>query len=162
MKVVLFIGLVLILVPIQSTFFHYVSIVGVRPDLCLVVACVVGFLSGRTHGLIVGFGLGFVQDLFSAGDLWMNTLTKPLVGFLSGLAARNLVNIAPQSIFVPALILSMVSGLILLVSVRTGANVSEILGGIQSTLLPQAFFDGVVAMGVNWSIAWWMPKESVL
>lgn len=162
MKAAFSLGLVLILVPIQSTFLDYVSIVGIRPDLCLVAACLVGFLSGRTHGLMVGLGLGFVQDLFSASDLWMNTLTKPLVGFLSGLAARHLANTTPQSIFVPTLALSMGSGLILLVTVRTGANMSEIWGGIHSTLLPQAFFDGVVAMGVNWSIAWWMPKEPVL
>ena len=76
MKTLLFISLIFLLVPLQTTVLSSISPFGIRPDLCLVAACLMGFLTGQVHGFVLGFFLGFVQDLFSASDLWLNTITK--------------------------------------------------------------------------------------
>lgn len=73
MKTGLFVGFILLLVPLQTTVLGSISPFGIRPDLCLIAACLIGFLTGQVQGLIMGFFLGFVQDLFSASDLWLNT-----------------------------------------------------------------------------------------
>lgn len=76
MKLFLYAGLVVVIAPIQATLLHYVSFFGVRPDLGLVAACLVGFLGGELDGLLLGLLLGYSQDMFSAGDLWVNVVTK--------------------------------------------------------------------------------------
>ena len=77
--------------------------IGIQPDFCLVIACLIGFRTGPVSGLIVGFGLGFLQDLFSAGPFGLHTVTKAGVGFLAGVFARNLSNRQPHAAFVPVM-----------------------------------------------------------
>ena len=54
MKFLLYLLLALVVVPFQTTLLHYFSIFGVRPDLGLVAACLVGFLGG-------GLALSLIQ-----------------------------------------------------------------------------------------------------
>ncbi len=157
MKVGLFVGLVLLLVPLQATVLGSVSPFGIRPDLCLIAACLTGLLSGQVHGLLLGFCLGFTQDLFSASDLWLNTITKSGVGFLAGLIAKNLANIASHSAFLLMAIFSIFSGVVFLVSSRVGMDALDLLQGFPSILLPQALFDGLVAVVVHWVVTRWTP-----
>ena len=160
MKTLLFISLIFLLVPFQATVLSSISPFGIRPDLCLVAACLVGFLTGQVHGFVLGFFLGFVQDLFSASDLWLNTITKAGVGFFSGLIAKNLANTASRSAFVLMILFSLFSGVVFLVSSRVGMDILEILHGFPTILLPQALFDGLVAVGVHWAITRWTPEPS--
>ena len=118
MKTGLFVGFVLLLVPLQTTVLGSVSPFGIRPDLCLIAACLIGFLTGQVQGLIMGFFLGFVQDLFSASDLWLNTITKSGMGFFAGLIARNLAKAASHSAFLVVAFFSVLSGVVFLVSSR--------------------------------------------
>ena len=162
MKIRLFIGLILLLVPLQTTVLGSISPFGIRPDLCLVAACLAGFLTGQVHGFVLGFFLGFVQDLFSASDLWLNTITKASVGFFSGLIAKNLANTASYSAFALTILFSLFSGVVFLVSSRVGMDILEILHGFFTILLPQALFDGFVAAGIHWFITRWQPETSNL
>ena len=162
MKTLLFISLIFLLVPLQTTVLSSISPFGIRPDLCLVAACLVGFLTGQVHGFVLGFFLGFVQDLFSASDLWLNTITKALVGFFSGLIAKNLANTASYSAFALTILFSLFSGVVFWVSSRVGMDILEILHGFSTILLPQALFDGLVAAVVHWFITRWQPETSNL
>ena len=162
MKTVIFISLIFLLVPLQTTVLDSISPFGIRPDLCLVAAFLVGFLTGQVHGFVLGFFLGFAQDLFSAGDLWLNTMTKTGIGFFSGLIAKNLANTASYSAFAIVTLFSLLSGVVFLVSSRVGMDIPEILHRFLTILLPQALFDGLVAVGIYWAITRWMPENSNL
>ena len=162
MKTGLFVGLIFLLVPLQTTVLGSVSPFGIRPDLCLIAACLIGFLTGQVQGFLMGFFLGFVQDLFSASDLWLNTITKSGVGFFAGLIVKNLANAASHSVFLVMAIFSIFSGIVFLVSSRVGMDVGDVLLGFPSILLPQALFDGLVAMGVYWVITRRVPEASSL
>lgn len=162
MKAGIFLGLLLLLVPFQATVLGAVSPFGIRPDLCLIAACLMGFFTGQVHGFILGFFLGFVQDLFSASDLWLNTITKSGVGFFAGLIARNLANAAAHSVFLLMAAFSLFSGVVFLVTSRVGMDFIELLQGFPAVLLPQALFDGLVAVGLYWVITRWTPEMSSL
>ena len=162
MRTGLFLGLILTLVPIQATMLGSVSPFGIRPDLCLIASCLTGLLTGRIQGFLLGFALGFVQDLFSASDLWLNTITKAGVGFFSGLIARNLANTASYSAFLLMVVFSLFSGVVFLVSSRVGMDLGDVLQGFPSILLPQALFDGLVAVSVHWLITRWTLEPSSL
>ncbi len=153
MKQALYAGLLLGLVPIQTTVLHYASIGGIRPDLCLIAACLAGFVAGEREGMMLGFALGFIQDLFSAGELWLNLVTKGLIGFLAGLVGRFLANATPVAMLATLLGLSVVSGTVFLMAVRMGEGLADLFFVTRSILLPQALFDAAVGTGAYWLIA---------
>ena len=153
MKRALYAGLVLGLVPIQTTVLQYASIGGIRPDLCLIAVCLVGFVAGEREGMLLGFALGLIQDLFSAGDPGLNLVTKGLIGFLAGLVGKLLANVTPVAMLATLLGLSVVSGTVFLMAVRVGEGLADLFFVTRSVLLPQALFDAAVGTGAYWLIA---------
>ena len=109
MKFVVYALLAMVVVPLQTTLLHYVSILGVRPDLGLIAACLVGFLGGELDGLILGLILGCFQDMLSAGELWINVVTKGGAGFLAGMAGRHMAHITPAVLTVGLVVISCLS-----------------------------------------------------
>ena len=153
MKRALYAGLVFGLVPLQTTMLTYVSIGGIRPDLCLVATCLVGFLAGEVEGMMLGLALGFVQDLFSASDLWLNLVTKAMIGLFAGVAARHLASATPAAILGTILAVSALSGMVFLGTVRGAGGLAEMGVALVSVVVPQALFDALVGAGTYWLIA---------
>ncbi|NKB82237.1 MAG: hypothetical protein GKS05_13030 [Nitrospirales bacterium] len=159
MNPILFAGILLIIVPFQATLANSLSVWGIRPDLCLVITCVVGFGFGQWDGVKVGFAVGFLQDLFSGGELWANLITKTGIGFLSGVTAEHLTNTNSHAIFLPVLVFSIFSGSVYLVSSTPHLEIEDVLYGLQTVFLPQALFDAILAMGLHHILIRWFPHE---
>ena len=153
MYLIFYVSLLLLLVPIQVTLLAHISPWGIRPDLCLVATCLLGFLGGKKKGCTAGIGLGFVQDLFSGGAGIVNLFTKGLAGFLSGLIAKTLSNTTAQAIFLPTFLLSCASSLIALFSARPQTNWFLMLQEIRTILFPQALLDALLAFGMYWILS---------
>ncbi|MCA9470528.1 MAG: rod shape-determining protein MreD [Nitrospirales bacterium] len=153
MYLIFYVSLLLLLVPIQVTLLAHVGPWGIRPDLCLVATCLIGFLGGKQKGCISGIGIGFVQDLFSGGAGIVNLFTKGLVGFLSGVIAKTLSNTTAQAIFLPTFLFSCASSLIALFSARPQTDWFLMLHETRTILLPQALFDALLAFGVYWVLS---------
>jgi uncharacterized membrane protein len=147
MKVLLYALLALVVVPLQTTLLHYVSIFGVRPDIGLVAACLVGFFGGELDGLILGLILGYSQDMLSAGDFWVNVVTKGGAGFLAGLAGRHMAHITPAVLTASLAIISFLSSAVFLYSMNP-ASMEDIWIGVRSTILIQAIFDAALGAGL--------------
>lgn len=149
MKVVSYVVLALVIVPLQSTLWHAASIDGVRPDLGLIAACLVGFLGGELNGLLLGCLLGFSQDIFSAGELWLNLATKGGAGLLAGLLERQVANLTPMVVFVAVLIVSASSGAIVIAAMKLKA-LDDMWFAAGRILVPQAVFDASIGAGLYW------------
>ena len=162
MTLLLYSGLLLLLLPVQTTLFEHLSLWGVKPDLCLVATCLTGFLGGRARGLWIGLGLGFVQDIFSAGGIGLNMITKGIAGVVSGAVVKILSDTTPPAIFLPTLLLSFIFGLVSLISARPHVDWMFLIQDFRSILLPQAFFDAIMAVGFHWLIIKYLPQLSVL
>ncbi len=154
MKYAWYIGLFLAVVPVQTTVLGAVEVGGIRPDLCLITAVLVGLTVGPFEGLLMGLGLGFVQDLFSAGPVGLNLVTKGVFGCLAGLASRYVASITTTTALLVVLGLSALSGIAFLLSGRAGEGPSDVLYGLGFVLLPQAVYDAAVAVGVYSLIVW--------
>lgn len=144
------IALIISVVPIQTTMLEHVSLGGVRPDLCLVAACLIGFTAGEVEGMLIGLALGFVEDLFSAGDSWLNTISKGLFGLLSGLTARHLASPTPLAFTWTLVSLSLLSGLLFAVWSLGMGTLSDSLVSVRSVIIPQAAFDAAVGAVAYW------------
>jgi rod shape-determining protein MreD len=70
---------------LQMSPLHVGEILGVRPDFLLIALIYLSLSEGRTWGSLLGFLIGFVQDVQHAPDqLGLNSLIKVLVGFSIG------------------------------------------------------------------------------
>ena len=66
---------------LQVTLVHNVTVAGASPDLIMVLLVVLIIGRKPIAGIIVGFLLGFLQDLGNASFLGMNALAKSIVGY---------------------------------------------------------------------------------
>lgn len=158
MKISAYTLVILFLFSFQVTVLSSLNLLGIQPDFCLVIACLIGFRTGQLPGLIVGFCLGFIQDLFFAGPFGLHSFTKAVVGFLAGVFARNLDNRATHGVFLPIMACSVLSAMVFLLSSRVGMGLGEMLEGFSFILLPQAVLDGLVAIVANWVFVRWLVE----
>lgn len=149
MKGLLYVALVLMIVPLQATLWNAVSLDGVRPDLPLIAACLVGFLYGEWDGLLLGCLLGLSQNLFSAGELWVDLVTKGGAGLLAGLIDRQVAHLTLMVLFIAVLILSALSGAVAIFAMQL-KELDDIWLATGRILVPQAVFDALICVGLYW------------
>jgi hypothetical protein len=143
--------LLLSLVPIQSVLLSHVSVWGVKPDLGLIVVCLVGLFAGELEGLGVGLAVGWVMSLFSAEALIPSMITKGVVGYMAGLAGRQVVYLTPVVLVIGLLIISSMAGLLAAFSFEL-TDQQNLWWAIRAVVLPQAVFDAVVGGAVYWAV----------
>ena len=92
----LFIGLFL-----QVTVFSRLKILGIKPDLILIIVLGIAFFQGSYRGMAAGFMGGLLEDVFSAANLGTNTLSKVLCGFLASVVGKKVYeNIGTQAVLI--------------------------------------------------------------
>ena len=154
MKVLFYLMLVLLLVPLQTILLPHLSVWNIKPDLGLVAAALVGLFAGELEGLFVGLAIGWVLSLFSAGELWLSLLTNGGVGLLAGFLGRQVSQVTSISLGGGLLLVSLVSGLLAAMSFK-GFDMSQMWWMVESIVLPQACFDGAVGAGLYWLLSQW-------
>jgi len=61
-----------------------IAILGIRPDLTVLLVVLAGLRGGPITGTLFGFLLGLLQDLLVPETLGMNALAKAIVGWQAG------------------------------------------------------------------------------
>lgn len=97
--------LLLLLTFLQATSLNRLSILGIKPDLLLILVIFLGLHKGPIPGAGYGFLAGILLDVFSPVPLGTNVLSKTVLGFLAGAAAPLLYLEAP---FIQGLLLFLV------------------------------------------------------
>jgi rod shape-determining protein MreD len=70
---------------VQSTWLGAIAVLGIVPDLSLVVLIWISYKNGLVEGPVSGFLSGFAEDLLSASPLGFNAFVKTLVAACAGL-----------------------------------------------------------------------------
>lgn len=143
----LYMGLLLVVVPIQATILDHVSILTVRPDLCLVAIVVIGFSRGYFEGLVMGILIGFVQDFFSAGQLGLNMMLKGLAGLVAGISSQFVANATALTVFMLTVALSVFAGVAIWWFIGSEEGVVKALKHMWHVVLIQSLYDGLLASG---------------
>lgn len=150
-RFLIYAGLVLLLVPLQTTLLPHVAIWHIKPDVGLVAAALVGVLAGELDGLLVGLAIGWILNLYSAGDLWLNLVTTGGAGLFAGLLARHVAEVTPTILAVGLLVLSLVCGLVAVFSMKN-ATIADTWWMVQFVVVPQACFDALLGAGLLWFV----------
>ena len=160
MRYLVYAALVLLIVPLQVVLFDRVSIMDIRPDLALVAVCLIGLHAGEMEAIVVGVALGSTQDLLSSGMHWGNLCLKPVIGLLAGLASRNLVNLTAKFALALLFVLSIFSGVVMLLLKSLTDAGGDLLVSARGIILPQACYDAVLGVAILKLIQRWTPDRA--
>ena len=79
----------LIIYFLQSNFFIWFKIVGVMPNLFILLILFIGLYSGKTIGAIYGIILGIFLDLFISKKIGITAISLGFIGILGGEFDKN-------------------------------------------------------------------------
>lgn len=152
MTIVLELLLCLTVVIVQAAFSTFLTVSGIQPDLCFVLACVMGFIAGEYKGLRIGLTVGLFQDLLSPGGIGLNMILKGLAGALAGIMTHTVSTVTGPAVLLVTLALSLGCGLASLVIAYPVVETMSVVYAFSSTLLPQGFYNSLLTVGAFWLI----------
>lgn len=74
---------------LQSNLFTWFNIAGVQPNLFIILILLVGLFTGKVSGIICGTVIGIFLDLFVQTNVIIEPIMLGVLGFASGLLAKN-------------------------------------------------------------------------
>lgn len=158
MKMLIYLGLIVGLVSIQSVLLPHLSLWGVKPDLGFVAVCLIGLLGGELEGLLFGLVLGWGMSLFSAQDVLSAAMIKGAVGFMAGLAGRQVAFVTPGVLVIGLVVISCLVGLITPFVLRLSAQ-QDMWWALWTVVIPQAALDATVGGAVYWLLSGYFRLE---
>lgn len=134
----------------QATLSTLLSVNNIYPDLCLILACIVGFLTNEYKGLMIGLTIGLFQDLLAPGGIGLNMILKGLAGCLAGVTTHTISTVTTGAVVIVTLVLSLGCGLASLIVAYPVLDGPGALHAISWTLVPQALYNSLLAAAIFW------------
>ena len=146
MKILLKGAIIVVALVIQLTLINSVTILGLKPDLIMVVVVVFSLRKGEKEGTISGFASGLLQDIFSTGLLGINALAKTVIGFTCGILKEKIFHehilfIIPIITFISSFLQSIVIFLLL----RAFGIDYNLVWSLKQIALPEALYSSLLS-----------------
>jgi rod shape-determining protein MreD len=132
------------LLTLQTSAGGAAGLLGVHADLLLVFVLGIGMRRGETAGALWGIGLGFVEDVFSAGLPGANILTTGLLGFAAGSLREQLDCENPNTQAIVAAVATLAQGLVHLALLEVFSAGRGVISPFLGTIAPAAAANGVL------------------
>ena len=84
MKQLRYIVLAILALLLQSTWGIRFSILGIQPDLPILILAYIALSEGSVFGALYGFFIGFCQDIYTPQNLGLHSMINVLLGFMLG------------------------------------------------------------------------------
>jgi rod shape-determining protein MreD len=146
MKILLKGAIIIVALLIQLTLINSITILGLKPDLIMVVVVVFSLLKGAKEGTVSGFASGLLQDIFSAGLLGINALAKTVIGFTCGILKEKIFHehilfLIPLITFIASLMQSILMFLLL----HAFGIEYNLAWGLKQVALPEALYSSLLS-----------------
>lgn len=146
MRILLKGAIIVVALLIQLTLINSITILGLKPDLIMVVVVVFSLLRGAKEGTVSGFASGLLQDIFSTGLLGMNALAKTVIGFFCGIIKEKIFRehilfIIPVITFIASFIQSILMFLLL----RAFGIEYGLAWSLKQVVLPEALYSSLLS-----------------
>ena len=86
MNLIRYILLLILAFALQTTWIDFFEVSSLKPDLILLALTYIALREGPLVAICMGFGIGFMQDIYHPADLGLNALSKSRLFFYSGLS----------------------------------------------------------------------------
>ena len=97
---------------LQSNFFNWFTIAGIKPNLFILLILFIGLFGGKTLGTIYGVAIGLIIDLLLRNQIGITAISLGIVGFLSGIFDKNFSKDSRITIMVMTFAVTIISELI--------------------------------------------------
>ena len=149
MKMLIYGAIIVGIVPVQSVLLPHFTLWGVKPDLGVVAVCLIGLIGGELDGLLVGVAIGWALSLFSAQDVMPGAMLKGGLGFVAGLAGRQMVYLSPLVLMSGLLVVSCLVGLVTPFVLKLNPQ-QDLWWAVWNVALPQACLDALIGGAIYW------------
>jgi rod shape-determining protein MreD len=145
---------------LQTSFVPSLSVLGVKPDLLMIVLFFFSIRYGVMAGVFVGFFMGLAQDLYTPAILGQNALTKTIIGACIGLFNEKVMRTDP---FVKTIILFVMfivhdSVFMLVLLMKNTNHFFVMVPDLFLKTIPRALYSAVIAaLFYAWEF---LPKPS--
>jgi len=146
MKILLKGAIIVVALLIQITLVNLITILGLKPDLILVVVVIFSLLKGEKEGTISGFASGLLQDIFSTGLLGINALVKTVIGFTCGILREKIFHehilfLIPVITFIA----SFIQSILIFFLLRTFGIEYNLIWSLKQVALPEALYSSLLS-----------------
>ena len=145
-KIITYLVFILLLFLLQSSFFCYLKLADVVPNLLIIFTVSVALMDGRTEGCIVGFLCGLLMDI-SYGDLpGLYALGYLLTGYFAGFFNRIYYR---EDITLPILIIAggdIFYGLYMFITGFLSRGRTDFLFYLRRIILPETAYTLIIAI----------------
>ena len=88
LSIAVFLVFILIYI-LQSNFFTWFNIAGVKPNLVIILVLFIGLFAGRIYGLTFGVIFGLLIDIFISKKIGVSAIMYGGIGILGGILDKN-------------------------------------------------------------------------
>lgn len=145
-KFMMWVGISLVTLVLQSTLFTFFKIMGVVPDVLMVLVIFLALFTGPFKGGISGFIAGLLEDIVRGEFIGLNAFIKMCIGALVGLIERR---VYKENFLVPTLTVlvgTLLGGvLFLLLSHSFGLEI-PLASGVRFIVLPMCLYNSIVGV----------------
>lgn len=141
-------SIVLLILTFQATMGDFIKVLGIQPDLILVLTCMAGLLNGKNGGGLTGIFVGLFQDVLYGSFIGLNALAKSVTGYVVGIGAWSLYR---GNLIIPFLMVFFGSVLheIVVYCVLFALNINPpFVSSLIKAIIPFAFYNGLIAVGL--------------
>ena len=146
MKILLKGAIIVVALLIQLTLINLITVLGLKPDLIMVVVVVFSLLKGEKEGTISGFASGLLQDIFSTGLLGINALAKTVIGFTCGILKEKIFH--EHILFmIPVItfIASFMQSILIFLRLRAFGIEYNLAWSLKQVALPEALYSSLLS-----------------
>jgi rod shape-determining protein MreD len=132
---------------LQTSFVPLMAIVGIKPDLLMIVVFFFSIRYGVMQGILVGFFTGLAQDLYTPALLGQNALAMTVVGACTGLFNEKVMRTDPvvKSIILFVMFLIHDSVFMLVLLMKSSVHFSVLIPELFTRTVPRAVYSAIVA-----------------
>jgi rod shape-determining protein MreD len=132
---------------LQTSFVPSMDVLGVKPDLLMIILFFFAIRYGVMPGLFMGFVLGLTQDLYTPALLGQNALANTLIGAGIGLFNEKVMRTDPfvKSIILLVMFLLHDAFFMLILVMKNNAHASVVVPELFMKTVPRALYSVVLA-----------------
>ncbi len=138
----------LLLIPLQASFFAPLARGGITPDLGLAVLYCIGLLTGPVEAGYAGIAIGLLQDIGSASLLGFTGLTRGIVGLAAGFLGRRVLDIQSPSNVIFLIVFSLAEGLLAAAFLDITYGTVPLAGLFFGRMVPRALTTALAGYGI--------------
>ncbi len=152
-RIIVVICIIIIGYTLQVSVFSRLSIAGITPNILVCIVSTYGFMKGQHHGILVGFFVGILVDVFASSYFGLYALVYMYIGFLNGFFKKQFFG---DDLRLPLLLIGtsdIIYGLVsylIFISLKGGSG--NLLTYFTDIMIPEAIYTLIVSVFIYYFI----------